>query len=235
MVMIKSKEDYKFYLEANRIANALPKKISFYMFIKGILLPDYIWRFQKTLRRLEYYKNCKNGIISIVLLLFITRRFRSISLKLGFTIPPNVFGLGLSIAHQGTIIINKGAKIGENCRLHACVNIGTKAGYSDKAPTIGDNCYIGPGVKMFGDISIGDFTAIGANAVVNKSFSEPNILIAGVPAKKVANFNTIEIIIPATQILKQGIIYNDYLSGLPIKELSKRIKDDIDSYRKPRI
>lgn len=49
-------------------------------------------------------------------------------------------------------------------------------------PVIGDNCYIGPGAKLFGDIRIGNNVAIGANSVVNKSF-EDNVTIAGVPAK----------------------------------------------------
>lgn len=103
---------------------------------------------------------------------------------LGFTIPTNVFGPGLNIAHRGTIVVNGFTKVGANCRIHACVNIGTKAGYRDVAPTIGDNVYIGPGVKIFGDVKIANGVAIGANAVVNKSFEEEHVTIAGVPAKK---------------------------------------------------
>ena len=40
---------------------------------------------------------------------------------------------------------------------------------------------------MFGNIKIGNNVAIGANAVVNKSFEENGITIAGVPAKKVSD------------------------------------------------
>ena len=40
---------------------------------------------------------------------------------------------------------------------------------------------------MFGPIKIGDNTAIGANAVVNKSFADGNCTIAGVPAKKITD------------------------------------------------
>ena len=119
------------------------------------------------------------------------------------------FEPGLSIAHRGTIIINGGAKIGANCRLHACVNIGTEAGYTDKAPTIGDNCYIGPGVKMYGDIFIANGIAIGANAVVNKSFEEENIAIAGVPAKKIKEIDTSKFLIPATEIIERELNKNE--------------------------
>ncbi len=54
-----------------------------------------------------------------------------------------------------------------------------------KAPQIGDNVYISPGAKLFGDIVIGDNVKIGANAVVNKSFPEGNCTLVGVPARKV--------------------------------------------------
>lgn len=106
-------------------------------------------------------------------------KYRNRSIKLGFSIPINTFGYGLSIAHYGTIVINHKVRIGNNCRIHCCVNIG---GTKDEVPTIGNNCYIGPGVKIFGKINVGDNVKIGANSVVNKSFND-NCTIAGSPAK----------------------------------------------------
>ena len=135
----------------------------------------------------EYFSNCKNSIFSRVMLYFISRSFFRISMKLGFSIPINVFEPGLSIPHYGTIIVNPSASIGCNCRLHTGVTIGANSG-SSKSPTIGKNCYIGPGAKIFGDISIADNVVIGANSVVNKSITESNIAVAGVPAKKVKDF-----------------------------------------------
>lgn len=89
----------------------------------------------------------------------------------------NCFGKGLSISHIGTIVVNHEARIGENCRLHVCVNIGTGS------PQIGNNVYIGPGAKIFGRIKIADSIKIGANAVVNKDFLIKGKTIVGVPAK----------------------------------------------------
>lgn len=86
----------------------------------------------------------------------------------------------MSIAHYGSIVVNSTAQIGNNCRIHSCVNIGVQKDGS-RAPIIGDNCYIGPGAKIFGDIVIGNNTTIGANAVVCKSF-EGNGTLVGVPA-----------------------------------------------------
>jgi serine O-acetyltransferase len=135
------------------------------------------------LRKCEYYHNCKKGIIHKVYNLFLKWNFRRLSIKYGYEIPLNAFGKGLSIAHIGSIIVNGNSKIGENCRIHVGVNIGTEAGYGDRAPTIGNNCYIAPGAKIFGKIVIGDNNVIGANAVVNKSFEQSGVSIAGVPAK----------------------------------------------------
>lgn len=46
---------------------------------------------------------------------------------------------------------------------------------------------IGVGAVVLGDIELADNIAVGANAVVNKSFEEADIAIAGIPAKKISN------------------------------------------------
>ena len=150
-------------------------------------------QFQKLLRKLEYYSNCKNYGVNKIYILYLKFIFKKKSLKLGFSIPINVFGPGLSIVHYGTIIINYTCKIGANCRLHACVNIGASGG-EKQGPMLGDNVYIGPGVKIYGNISIANNTAIGANAVVNKSFNKENTIIAGIPAKVIGEVNIKRII-----------------------------------------
>ncbi len=200
--MIRSKKDYKYFLKADRLALGYPPRKNMMVLVKCFFFPDEILRFQKILRKLEYYKNCKNDPVSFIYRVFLTKKFYKLSQKLGFSIPLNVFDAGLNIAHYGTIIVNPSAKIGKNCRIHACTNIGTQAGYVDKAPVIGDNCYIGPGAKIYGKIIIANGSAIGANAVVNKSFTEENSTIVGVPAKKVGIADTKKILIRATEILE---------------------------------
>ena len=150
--------------------------------IASSLILNEIFRFQFILRLLEYFENReKFDPFLFFVKLLIKIYYKHLSIKLGYTIPPNCFGPGLSIAHRGTIVVNSKARIGANCRLHVGVVIG---GGIKGAPTIGDNCYIGPGAKIYGDIIIGNNVKIGANAVVNKDFPEDNILIAGIPAKK---------------------------------------------------
>jgi serine O-acetyltransferase len=179
--MIQSKKDYLAYLEADRIA-LRKKKLTYKRRLIQLVLPDYIWKFQRLLREFEYYNNTKKDFLSKIYLLILRIRFRKLSLKLGFSIPINVFGPGLSIVHYGTIVINGNTKIGANCRIHASTNIGASNG-SSKAPQIGDNVYIAPGVIIFGDIIIPNNTLISANSTVNKSFTEEHTLIAGSPAK----------------------------------------------------
>ena len=106
-----------------------------------------------------------------------------------FSIPLNVFGPGLSIAHYGTIVVNGNAVIGKNCRIQESVTIGATNG-SSKAPKLGDNVFIGSGARIIGDINVADDIAIGANAVVVNSFNEKGITIAGVPAKKISDNNS---------------------------------------------
>lgn len=222
--MITSKSEYLYYLEADRIANGVPKRESLINRIKVIILPNYIWKFQKTLRKLEYIRNCKKGVFGKIQLFFFTMRYRRLSYKLGFSIPYNVFGPGLSIAHYGTIVINRATRIGANCRIHTSVNIGTEAGYGGKAPKIGDNCYIGPGSQIYGAIELGNNIAIGANSVVNKSFKMNDITLAGVPAKVIGEGGSKGIIIPATKIIELGL-EPDRIKGLPAKEVFDFIKE----------
>tara|TARA_R110002020_G_scaffold350396_5_gene563804 strand:- start:556 stop:1140 length:585 start_codon:yes stop_codon:yes gene_type:complete len=189
--MIKSKLDYKKYVEEDRIA--LNKSNSLINRLRQVFFPDYIWAFQKRLRKLEYYKNCRPDLVGRIMYGLHRIKFRKQSLLLGFSIPINTFGPGLAIVHYGTIIVSNHAKVGKNCRIHACTNIGASGG-GNRAPHIGNNVYIGPGAKIFGDIDIADNIAIAANSSVNKSFSNPNIMLAGSPAVEVKNIDIKKII-----------------------------------------
>ncbi|APY07151.1 serine acetyltransferase [Winogradskyella sp. J14-2] len=190
--MIQSKTEYKEYLRRDRIALEISNE-SISNKIKNLFFPNPVWRFQKLMRKLEYYTNCKNKGLYKLYILYLKYRYRSISIKLNFSIPINIFGPGLSIVHYGTIIINYTTKIGANCRMHACVNIGASGG-EIQGPILGDNVYIAPGAKIFGNIKIPNNTAIGANAVVNKSFKKENTMIAGVPAKVIGDIDIKKII-----------------------------------------
>ncbi|CAM4078762.1 serine O-acetyltransferase [Zobellia nedashkovskayae] len=178
--MIQSKKDYLDYLRLDQ--EALDIKSNWKTPLKEFIAPRYVWQFQKKLRKLEYYKNCRRDILGKLYYAYLRLRFKKISVKLGFSIAPNVFGPGLAILHYGTIVVHNAAKVGKNCRIQACTNIGASGG-SIKAPQIGDNVYIGPGAKIYGDITLGNNIAIAANSSVSKSCIENNVLLGGSPAK----------------------------------------------------
>lgn len=178
--MIKNREELLYYLEQDRIALKLYDNQK-----RPRPLYDEVWKFQIALRKAEYAVNCKQGLAALPYKLWRRIIFHWWSVKCGFSIPLNVFGPGLSIAHYGTIVVNSNSRIGKNCRIQEGVNIGASG--DDKAPQIGDNVFIGSGAKIIGDVVIADNIAIGAGAIVVKSFMEQGITIAGNPAKKISN------------------------------------------------
>lgn len=182
--MIKSKKDYKEYYQCDLKQTGIENKRWYNR------LTDRRFKFYKALRYTEYYNNCKNKWFHKIPKKIINIRYQRLCDKYQWTIPINVFDKGLSIVHVGPIVVSGDAKIGKNCRIHICTNIGNAPAKGiDGAPIIGDNVYIGPGAKIFGGITIGNNCVIGANAVVNKSFYD-NCTIAGVPAKKISDNNS---------------------------------------------
>lgn len=142
----------------------------------GIREKDILYGYVYNLRMAEYHHNKGNKILGIFYLL----RLRLMQNKYGIHIPLNVCDEGLSIAHVGPIIINGRCKIGKNLRIHVGVNLGANGG---EPPKLGDNVYIGPGAKLFGDINIANGCRIGANAVVNKSCDIEGATLVGIPAR----------------------------------------------------
>lgn len=181
--MITSRKDYKEYLAEDIKRTGLDNSL------KSKLI-DRRYKFYKSLRLTEYYTNCSKSFFNKMLGKILRYRHAQLCDKYGWSIPINVFGAGLAIVHTGPIVVSGHAKIGKNCRIHICTNIGSsyiKGGTESGAPIIGDNVYIGPGAKIFGPIVIGDNTSIGANAIVGRDFKEGNYTIAGIPAKVISN------------------------------------------------
>ena len=178
--MIRSKEELREFIERDGSASGRAK-------ISPGIFGDEIWKFQLTMRKLDYYHYLKNkNAFASVLYAFYRYRYHNLSVKLGFSIPYDICGKGLAIPHYGCVVINQTAKIGDNCRILDGVNIGATNGIN-KAPQIGNNVFIASGAKIMGDITIADDVAIGANAVVTRSITEPGTTWVGVPARKISN------------------------------------------------
>ena len=116
--MIKSKADYLRFLEKDKQA--------LYKTSKYPSIIDDIWKFERLLRKTEYYNNCRKDFLGRIYSLFLKYRLNRYSIKLGFTIPINVIDEGLFLVHYGDITINPNAKIGKNCKIYNGVVIGSK-------------------------------------------------------------------------------------------------------------
>jgi len=89
--------------------------------------------------------------------------------------------------HLGSLLTN--GDLGEDCCLHVNVSI-VSGGRDTGTPVIGSKNIFGVGAVVVGSVTLGSGIAVGANAVVTKSFEEDNIAIAGVPAKKISDNGT---------------------------------------------
>ena len=141
-----------------------------------------IKKFLKLLRKTEFYINTNKKIRAFLYKI----RLKRMQNKYALQIPINVFDKGLRIMHVGPILVNGNAKVGKDCVLHMNTAI-VAGGRDNRAPILKDNIVLGVGAVILGGVIIESNNVIGANAVVNKSFEEKNIAIAGVPAKKISN------------------------------------------------
>lgn len=177
--MIYTREDLHNYQKEDRIANNIAVGG-----VKGWLSMHLNPRlyFIHNMRHYEYWANQKRTPISLFMYLVRYAIHKHLSYKLGFSIWKNTFGPGVYIMHYGTIVINPAVRIGRNCCINACVNIGMGGSI------IGDNVYISPGVKIIKEVHIGNNVKIGANAVVNEDIPD-NCIVVGIPAKIIKRYD----------------------------------------------
>lgn len=172
--MIRNKKELKFYIEADMIMNRGCSNFCLKKRLFNLIVPDYIMNFLIIMRKYSYYKNLTD-LHSKILSIYYHYRYRKLSLKLGFSFAPDIFGYGLLIPHYGTIVVNHTTKAGNYCVLHN----GTCIAGEDKI--IGDGLYLSTGAKITGTGVYGNGVTIAANSVANKSVGD-NILLAGIPA-----------------------------------------------------
>lgn len=97
--------------------------------------------------------------------------------------PGATIGQGLFIDHGMGVVIGETTIIGDNVTLFQGVTLGGTGKETGKRhPTLGSNIVVGTGAKILGNITVGDNSYVGANAVVIKDVP-PNATVVGVPAR----------------------------------------------------
>lgn len=118
-------------------------------------------------------------------LFFLARLISQISRHLtGIEIHPGAkIGKRFFIDHGMGVVIGETAIIADDVLLYQGVTLGgTGLEKGKRHPTIGNNVVIGTGAKVLGNITVGDNSYIGANAVVIKDVP-PNSTVVGVPGR----------------------------------------------------
>jgi serine O-acetyltransferase len=81
------------------------------------------------------------------------------------------------------VVIGETAIVGYNVLLYQGVTLGGTGKETGKRhPTLGNNIVVGTGAKILGNITIGDNSYIGANAVVIKNVPS-NSTVVGIPGR----------------------------------------------------
>ncbi len=117
---------------------------------------EHFWRLYRWQKRIE------GGVLHDVLTFLMSR----CAYRHGGYIGPDAVIKGRPTLPHGLqgIFISRYASVGWGCWIYQNVTIGE---VDRKAPVIGNECLIGAGAVLIGDIHIGDRVKIGAGAVVH--------------------------------------------------------------------
>lgn len=96
--------------------------------------------------------------------------------------PGATIGRRLFIDHGTGVVVGETAEIGDDVLMYQGVTLGGRAlSKTKRHPTIGNHVMLGAGAKILGPITIGNDSAVGANAVVVRDVP-PRSVAVGVPA-----------------------------------------------------
>lgn len=164
------------------------------------------YRFAHVLYRMHFY--------------FLARLFsQTARMCTGIEIHPGArIGKRFFIDHGMGVVVGETAVIGNDVLLYQGVTLGgTGVEKGKRHPTIGNNVVIGGGAKILGNITVGDNSYIGANAVVIKDVPF-NSTVVGVPGRITKqDGKRLDVILDHMHII-DPIMQN-------IEELEKRIEE----------
>lgn len=96
--------------------------------------------------------------------------------------PGATIGRRFFIDHGMGVVIGETTEIGDDVMVYHGVTLGGRSlSHGKRHPTIGNGVTVGAGAKVLGPITVGDGSAIGANAVVTQDVPADSIA-TGIPA-----------------------------------------------------
>jgi serine O-acetyltransferase len=99
--------------------------------------------------------------------------------------PAAVIGRGVMIDHGHSIVIGETAVVEDDVSiLHEVTLGGTGKSSGDRHPKVRRGCMLAAGVKIFGNIEIGEGAKVGGGSVVLRPVM-PHTTVAGVPARRI--------------------------------------------------
>jgi acetyltransferase-like isoleucine patch superfamily enzyme len=140
-------------------------------------------------------------------------------IKVGVDAYPGIMN-GCYIQGKGGISIGDYTQIAPNVIIvSANHDIYDTRLHIEKSVTIGKYCWIGSGAKIMPGVELGDWTIVGAGAVVTKSFPAGYCVIGGVPAKGIKVLDKNKCIPFTNKILYNGYIRSDKFEAFRKKHL----------------
>lgn len=142
----------------------------------------------------------------------------------GIEIHPGAkIGKRLFIDHGVGVVVGETCEIGNDVTLFQGVTLGGTGKESGKRhPNIGDNCIISSGAKVLGAINIGEYSKIGAGAVVLKDVPS-NSTVVGVPGQVVIHNGKRTNNLQPQKLLEEILDSNRSLK-IEIEDLKKEIQ-----------
>lgn len=144
----------------------------------------------------------------------VARFFTGIEIHPGAKIGKNFF-----IDHGMGVVIGETTIIGDNVLIYQGVTLGgTGKDTGKRHPTVGNNVTVGAGAKVLGNITIGDYTNIGAGSVVVDDVPEHSTVV-GIPGRIVRQ-----------RVFIQGQLLHNRIPD-PIKCELNRLKYELQELR----
>jgi serine acetyltransferase len=151
-------------------------------------------------RKAHYPKNpyVKNSNITDMYLFCRRNRFRLGAKLLGLLLGCDIrceIPSSLFIPHPTGIIVDTHCVLGNNVVLLQQVTLGVQYPYGRIAneirdPVLKDGVYVGPGAKILGQITVGEWSVIGANAVITCDVPANSIAVGH---NKILKMSTLEL------------------------------------------